>query len=189
LFPLIAIRLFQSDTRAPLVVKPVLHFAILTILASLLSILQSPIFNFFESILQVESNFLVLNMKGITLILTAITLTLLSFYPKEKITSDFEIIPLFLLATVATLFLLETTDLLTLYFSLELQAFSFYILTAYDKKSIFSTEAGIKYFILGAFSSCIILYAIAQIYLTCGTINLINLRHYFTCRNTFGGNT
>jgi NADH-quinone oxidoreductase subunit N len=171
------------------VIKPALHFAILTITAVFLLILQSPTFIFFESIFQIESNFLILNLKGFTLILTAITLTLLSFYPKEKITSDFEIIPLFLLSIIATLFLLETTDLLTFYLSLELQAFSFYILTAYNKKSIFSTEAGIKYFILGAFSSCIILYAIAQIYLTCGTINLINLRHYFTCRNTFNCNT
>lgn len=62
-----------------------------------------------------------------------------------------------------------------LYLGLELQSLSFYILASSNTKSIFSSEAAIKYFILGAISSGFILYGISIIYLISGTLNFGNL--------------
>ena len=62
-----------------------------------------------------------------------------------------------------------------LYLGLELQSLSFYILASSNTKSIFSSEAAIKYFILGAIASGFILYGISIIYLISGTLNFGNL--------------
>jgi NADH-quinone oxidoreductase subunit N len=77
-------------------------------------------------------------------------------------------------------FLVVSNDVAMAYLSLELTSLPLYVLAASSQKVKVSTEAGIKYFILGAFSSCLILYAIAQIYLISGTLNLVNLRRYFS---------
>jgi NADH-quinone oxidoreductase subunit N len=170
-------------------VVPALQLAVLVIFSVALVLIQTPHFTFYEPLLQVESNFSTLHIKGFTLLMAFVTLSFISFHPKEKLAADFEFIPLFLIAVLATFLFTASTDLLNVYLTLELQAFSFYILTTYNKKSIFSTEAGVKYFVLGAFSSCLILYALAQIYLMCGTLNLTNLRHYRSCIITCTQNT
>jgi NADH-quinone oxidoreductase subunit N len=60
--------------------------------------------------------------------------------------------------------LLNSNDLVSLFFVIELQSLSFYILVASKQTSSFSTESGLKYFILGCFSSGIILFGISLIY-------------------------
>src|SRR3546814_10133411 len=56
-----------------------------------------------------------------------------------------------------TLFLTSSTDLISIYLCLEMQSLCFYVLAAFNRYSVFSTEAGLKYFVLGAFSSCLFL--------------------------------
>jgi NADH:ubiquinone oxidoreductase subunit 2 (subunit N) len=187
-FPLLGTRFASHNERVPSVVQPALHLGLLAITGSLLLLLQTPFSIFSESLFQLESNAYIAHTVGLTLVLTYISLIYISFYPREKLTNDFEFIPLLLTSTLAAVLILKSTDLFNFYLALELQAFSLYILTAYNKNLIFSVEAGLKYFVLGAFSSCLILYSIAQIYLSCGTLNLVNLRHAFTSRSPYNDN-
>jgi NADH-quinone oxidoreductase subunit N len=169
-----------EDNRHYLLNQPVIALTALILIGVCFILLQTPNVNLSEPIFQLQSSYFILNIKIVSIILAYIALTYFSFYPKHKQPLEFEFLPLFLISILATFLLVSSAELLSFYLSLELQSFCFYILTAYNRKSIFSTEAGIKYFILGAFSSCLILYAIAQIYLISGTLNLVNLRRYFS---------
>ncbi|MEW6733296.1 MAG: NADH-quinone oxidoreductase subunit N [Acidobacteriota bacterium] len=79
---------------------------------------------------------------------------------------------LILFSTVGMMFMASGYDLLTLYISLELMAISVYILVGYLKRNQKSNEAAMKYFLLGAFSSGILLYGISLIYGITGNTNL-----------------
>ncbi len=79
---------------------------------------------------------------------------------------------LVLFATVGMMFLGCGYDLIALYISLELMAVTFYVLVAFTKREKRSNEAAMKYFLLGAFSSGILLYGMSMIYGIAGSTNL-----------------
>ncbi|HEY0005574.1 MAG TPA: NADH-quinone oxidoreductase subunit N [Pyrinomonadaceae bacterium] len=79
---------------------------------------------------------------------------------------------LVLFATVGMLFLGCGYDLIALYISLELMALTFYVLVAFTKRQRRSNEAAMKYFLLGAFSSGILLYGMSLLYGVAGSTNL-----------------
>ncbi len=79
---------------------------------------------------------------------------------------------LILLATVGMMFLGSGYDLISLYIALELMAVTFYVLVAFTKRQKRSNEAGMKYFLLGAFSSGILLYGVSLLYGVAGSTNL-----------------
>src|SRR5256714_8730683 len=79
---------------------------------------------------------------------------------------------LVLFATVGMMFLGSGYDLISLYIALELMALTFYVLVAFTKRQRRSNEAGMKYFLLGAFSSGILLYGMSLIYGVAGSTNL-----------------
>src|SRR5712664_233804 len=79
---------------------------------------------------------------------------------------------LVLFATVGMLFLACGYDLITLYISLELMALTFYVLVAFTKREKRSNEAAMKYFLLGAFSSGVLLYGMSLLYGIAGSTNL-----------------
>ena len=79
---------------------------------------------------------------------------------------------LVLFATVGMMFLGSGYDLISLYISLELMALTFYVLVAFTKREKRSNEAAMKYFLLGAFSSGILLYGMSLLYGLAGSTNL-----------------
>src|SRR5438034_10668908 len=79
---------------------------------------------------------------------------------------------LILFATVGMMFLGSGYDLISLYIALELMAVTFYVLVAFTKRQRRSNEAGMKYFLLGAFSSGILLYGMSLLYGVAGSTNL-----------------
>jgi NADH-quinone oxidoreductase subunit N len=79
---------------------------------------------------------------------------------------------LILFATVGMMFLACGFDLISLYISLELMALTFYVLVAFTKREKRSNEAAMKYFLLGAFSSGILLYGMSLLYGVAGSTNL-----------------
>jgi NADH-quinone oxidoreductase subunit N len=92
---------------------------------------------------------------------------------------EFAIMMLF--AVLGMLLMLGANDFLSLYISLELQSLCLYVLASYNNCDIKSTEAGVKYFILSALSSGIMLYGISLIYGFGGTTNFTALKeviHY-----------
>jgi NADH-quinone oxidoreductase subunit N len=70
-------------------------------------------------------------------------------------------------------------DLISFYLAIELQSLSFYVLAAYQRNSAFSTEAGLKYFVLGAVSSGLLLFGSSLIYGFSGTTSFEALSRLF----------
>lgn len=83
-----------------------------------------------------------------------------------------EFFSIFLFSIVGSLLLISASDFLVAYLALEMQALSFYVLACFNRTSSFSTDAGLKYFILGSFVSGIFLMGCLFIYGTLGTLNL-----------------
>ena len=85
---------------------------------------------------------------------------------------------LVLLAVFGQHLLCMSTDLMSLYISLELQSFCFVILCSLNYQSLYSIEAGMKYFLLSAFSSGLFLLGISFIYWTTGLTNCTNINEF-----------
>src|ERR1700742_3816381 len=82
---------------------------------------------------------------------------------------------LVLLATVGMMLMVSANDLLSLYVGLELQSLALYVLAAFRRDDAKSSESGLKYFVLGALSSGLILYGISLIYGYAGTTDFVKL--------------
>jgi proton-translocating NADH-quinone oxidoreductase chain N len=76
--------------------------------------------------------------------------------------------------------MISAYDLIAMYSAIELQSLCFYVIAASKRNSEFSTEAGLKYFILGAFSSGILLFGCSMIYGFTGVTNFEELAKIFT---------
>ncbi len=76
----------------------------------------------------------------------------------------FEYPVLMVLATLGMMLMISANDLISLYMSLELQSLALYVVAAINRDSVKSTEAGLKYFVLGALSSGMLLYGMSLIY-------------------------
>jgi NADH-quinone oxidoreductase subunit N len=101
-------------------------------------------------------------------------------YLNNKKVNSFEYFILILLACLGMVCLVSTNDLLALYMSIELMSLSFYVLAAYKRNSEFSGEAGLKYFILGAFSSGLLLFGTSMLYGFTGLTNFEEISKVLT---------
>ena len=88
---------------------------------------------------------------------------------------NFEYLVLVCLSTLSMLLLVASYDLISMYLALEMQSLCFYVLAASQRDSEFSTEAGLKYFLLGAFSSGVFLLGCSFLY---GLTGLTNFEAY-----------
>lgn len=84
----------------------------------------------------------------------------------------FELPVLIVLATVGMMMMVSAGDLISLYLGLELQSLALYVLAAIRRDDVRSSEAGLKYFVLGALSSGMLLYGASLIYGFTGTTSL-----------------
>lgn len=91
---------------------------------------------------------------------------------------NYSIIVLF--STLGALLLVSCSDLISMYLSIELQSFSLYVLSTLYKDSELSTQAGLKYFLLGALSSCLILFGIGLIYAYTGLTNFESIYSFIS---------
>lgn len=94
-------------------------------------------------------------------------------YPNQNtgpILSEYSLILLF--SVLGATLLISSTDLISMYLSIELQSFAVYILAAIHRDSESATAAGLKYFLLGGLSSCFILLGAALMYSYTGLTNL-----------------
>lgn len=115
----------------------------------------------------------------LTLSLIFILLMSFSYYKYENF-YVFEYNILILLALLGMVFLASSYDFMMVYLSIELQSLAFYILASLKRDSQFSTEAGLKYFILGALSSGILLFGFSLIYGLTGSTSFEVLNHLLT---------
>jgi NADH-quinone oxidoreductase subunit N len=106
---------------------------------------------------------------------SAVVLLISGTYLKDHKIARFEYPVLVLLAALGMLLMISANNLMSLYVGLELQSLSLYVLAAMNRDRTRSTEAGLKYFVLGALSSGMLLYGISLIYGFSGTTDFDHL--------------
>ncbi|MEQ8434038.1 MAG: NADH-quinone oxidoreductase subunit NuoN [Oceanicaulis sp.] len=107
--------------------------------------------------------------KTVVFLAGAVALLLASKYLETEKLSKPEYPVLVLLATLGMAFMISANDLMTLYLGLEMQSLALYILAAFNRDSLRASEAGLKYFVLGALSSGLLLYGSSLVYGFAGT--------------------
>jgi len=131
-------------------------------------------------------NFLFCNDLGSNSVKTLVFLTslfaLIPIYTSFRLQklNFFEFFFFYLISIVSLLLLISVSDMLSAFLTIELQSFCFYILACFRRDSSFSTEAGLKYFILGSFFSGLFLMGCSLIYSICGTLNFLSLNILLT---------
>ncbi len=108
-------------------------------------------------------------MKSAAFIGSAVTLLMSMAFFRTVNFVRFEYAILILLATVGMGMMISANDLIALYMGLELMSLSLYVVAAIDRDNLKSSEAGLKYFVLGALSSGMLLYGASIIYGMTGT--------------------
>ena len=96
-------------------------------------------------------------------------------YDRREGQQRFEYSVLILLSTLGMLMLISAADLIALYLGLELMSLPLYVVAASHRTSLRSTEAGLKYFVLGALSSGMLLYGASLTYGLTGTVNFAGI--------------
>jgi NADH-quinone oxidoreductase subunit N len=114
-------------------------------------------------------------LKVLALIGSAATLALSSEFLAEPSRRIFEYSILVLLSTLGMMILISAGDLIMLYLGLELMSLALYVVAASNRDDAKSTEAGLKYFVLGALSSGMLLYGASLIYGFTGTVSFAGI--------------
>jgi NADH-quinone oxidoreductase subunit N len=114
-------------------------------------------------------------LKLLTLAGSAATIILARDYLAREKQEKFEFSILILLSTTGMLMLISAADLIALYLGLELMSLALYVVAASNRDSVRSTEAGLKYFVLGALSSGMLLYGASLIYGFTGTVSFAGI--------------
>jgi NADH-quinone oxidoreductase subunit N len=110
-------------------------------------------------------------------------------YNQREDIARFEYPVLVMFATLGMLVMVSAGDFMTLYVGLELQSLSLYICAALARDALRSTEAGLKYFVLGALASGLLVYGISLVYGFGGTTNFAALAHELTNSHAAGDGT
>ncbi len=122
----------------------------------------------------VQDNFAIF-FKGIFLVSAALSILITDQYLQREECNQGEIYPLMLFATVGMMLMASGTDLMTIFLGLEVLSVSLYVLAGFNRASIRSNEAGLKYFLLGAFSTGFLLYGMALTYGATGTTKVAKI--------------
>ena len=110
-------------------------------------------------------------MKIAVLIGSAVTLMISGDYLKTTGSQQFEFPILVALSTLGMLLMISAGDLIALYLGLELSSLALYVVASFNRDSVKSTEAGLKYFVLGALSSGMLLYGASLVYGMTGSVS------------------
>ncbi|MFN7039350.1 MAG: NADH-quinone oxidoreductase subunit NuoN [Alphaproteobacteria bacterium] len=122
------------------------------------------------------------------MLLVLSTIMIIIIYNSNQINKrfNFEFPILIVFSLLGMMIMISANDFITLYLGFELQSLCLYVLASYDKDNDISSEAGIKYFILGALASAILLFGISLIYGFSGTTNFSLFKYdYLTIESNF----
>src|SRR2546423_6211322 len=114
-------------------------------------------------------------MKVLALIGSATALAMSPSYLAAEKQEKFEYAILILLSTLGMMLLASAADLIALYLGLELMSLALYVLAAIQRDNVRAAEAGLKYFVLGALSSGMLLYGASLIYGFTGTVSFAGI--------------
>jgi NADH-quinone oxidoreductase subunit N len=114
----------------------------------------------------------------VVLAATALAVLLSIAYLRREGLEAPEYLALVMLSGAGMLAMTTANDLIVVFVALEVLSIPLYVLTAFDRRRLSSQEAGLKYFVLGAFSSAIFLYGVALTYGATGTTSLTGIGQY-----------
>src|SRR3954465_12497414 len=126
-------------------------------------------------------------MKVLVLLGSALSVLISIHYLEREQMKRIEFPVLMLLATIGMLMMVSANDLISLYIGLELQSLALYVIAAFRRDFAKSSEAGLKYFVLGALSSGMLLYGASLIYGFAGPTNFSMLADLFASHGHPGG--
>jgi len=135
-------------------------------------------FYFFDFTFSVD-NFILLVKNFVFLSVFFVFVLSVNYFQYDSIFKSFEYCILVFLSVFGMFLLLSCNDFLTLYVTLEFQSLVLYVLAALKQNSLFSIEAGLKYFLLGTFASGLLLFGSSLIYGLTGSLNFIELNTIF----------
>ena len=119
-------------------------------------------------------------MKLLVLLGSALAVIMSQRYLRREQMARFEYPVLFIFATLGMMMMISANDLIALYLGLELQSLSLYVVAAFRRDTVRSSEAGLKYFVLGALSSGMLLYGASMVYGFAGTTGFTELATVFS---------
>jgi proton-translocating NADH-quinone oxidoreductase chain N len=192
-FCILLFGVFFSTSRSngfPLLSANVSHLGLLSLVGTFLLTLHMPFsisICFCHAIIIDE---FALFFKSIILISACAAILVSMEYVQKTMLNVFEYTILILFSTLSMLFMISSYDFVSMYLAIEMQSLCFYVLTASKRQSEFSTEAGLKYFVLGALSSGLLLFGASFIYGSTGITNFEDISKClagssaFTDRNT-----
>jgi len=160
--------------------------SVISLIASLLLVLNHPI----RQGMSFHASFIIDDVTQCfkaLILLCGIVIVLYSFqYSRVERWASFECLILILLSTISMMVMVSAYDFMTLYLTIELQSLCFYVLAASLRHSEYCIEGGLKYFVLGALASGILLLGITLVYTFTGLINFEDLSKFVQA--DFGGN-
>jgi len=127
--------------------------------------------------------------KILVLMASAGTLIISRGYLERQNLARFEYPILVVFATLGMMMMISANDLISLYLGLEMQSLSLYVIAAFQRDDSRSTEAGLKYFVLGALASGMLLYGASLVYGFAGTTNFDVLAGMFAHTGEHGPGT
>lgn len=145
----------------------------LTALSFIFAVILLSYVSLFDSVL--ISNDLLISNNTVVIIKTVLLISSAIILILPNNIYEYEFSQLILLATLGMMLLISSNDLIMLYLSIELISLSSYVLATIRTNSQHSTEAGLKYFLLGALTSGLLLFGMALLYGFTGETNLINI--------------
>jgi len=102
--------------------------------------------------------------KVLVLVASALSVVIARHYMQDQGMARYEFGILILFAAIGMMMMISANNLISLYLGLELQSLSLYVLAAFQRDDTRSTEAGLKYFVLGALASGLLLYGASLVY-------------------------
>ena len=151
--------------------ETIYRFSIIVILSALLIILSSD----YELVKVFNQSFVIDNFSLYSKVLILVSTFFVLLISKRHIVdiknNKFEYPIIILLSILGMFIMVGSNDLILFYLGLELQSLALYILASIDRDNIKSSEAGIKYFVLSALSSGLLLYGCSLIYGFTGSTN------------------
>jgi NADH-quinone oxidoreductase subunit N len=116
---------------------------------------------------------------------TALGLLVAQGYLRREQVEGPEYHALLLLSASGMLLMTSANDLIVVFLALEILSIALYVLAAFDRNRLESGEAGLKYFVLGAFSSAVLLYGVAMVYGATGTTSLTRIADFLASNTLF----
>ena len=165
----------------------IFNFTILMFLISALIIYLTPL----EGQSNIESIFTRDSFSKFFQVLILLSVSCLLFMSKKYLEKNdlfkFEYPILILFSTLGMMIMISSKNFLLLYLGLEIQSLSLYVISSFRRENLKSTEAGLKYFILGSLSSGLMLFGISLIYGSTGSINFELISSLITSKGFYPG--